>query len=215
MIKISLCILAVYLMYYAGNIAYDLFLKKEKEIHKEETEEFSLSEISEQYEELTATIGIEDVENLNTPKSFNKNPLYSDFTERNEERQELEYLRKLFESEQDLDEPDNTPKKASTETENPPYPEKTAPTEVDADAKGKTSNEQEIQESTEVIQRSQIITNKEAENSGIKEIEERDSPIPLKKEKQESQWKAMLNLSETLVQMVANYDGYKVYQSTM
>ena len=72
MIKISLCILAVYLTYYAGNILYDLFLKKEKEIYKEETEEFSLSEISEQYEDLTATIGIEDVENLNTPKSFNK-----------------------------------------------------------------------------------------------------------------------------------------------
>lgn len=61
MIKISLCILAVYLMYYAGNIWYDLFLKKEKENYKEEAEEFSLSEISEQYEDLTKNVGIEDV----------------------------------------------------------------------------------------------------------------------------------------------------------
>ncbi|WP_346986144.1 hypothetical protein [Chryseobacterium sp. POE27] len=111
MIKISLTILAVYVLYYAGNIVYDLFLKKEKETYKEETEEFSLSEISEQYEDLTATIGIEDVENLNTPKSFNKNVIHSDITEGNEERQDLEYLRKQFESEQDLDEFDNPSKK--------------------------------------------------------------------------------------------------------
>ncbi|STC94588.1 Uncharacterised protein [Chryseobacterium carnipullorum] len=103
--------MAVYLTYYAGNILYDLFLKKEKETYKEETEEFSLSEISEQYEDLTATIGIEDVENLNTPQSFNRNPIHSDYTEGNEERQDLEYLRELFESEQDLDEFDNPSKR--------------------------------------------------------------------------------------------------------
>ncbi|SQA87699.1 Uncharacterised protein [Chryseobacterium balustinum] len=51
MIKITLCILAVYLIYYSGNI-YDLFLKKEKK-YKVEMEEFSLSEISEQYANLT------------------------------------------------------------------------------------------------------------------------------------------------------------------
>lgn len=103
MIKISLCILAVYLMYYAGNIAYDLFLKKEKENDKEEAEEFSLSEISEQYENLTKNIGIEDVENLNTPKSFNKSIIHPDSIEGKEERQDLQHLREQFESEQDID----------------------------------------------------------------------------------------------------------------
>lgn len=34
-----------------------------------------------------------------------------------------------------------------------------------------------------------------------------------KKEKTKSHWKELLNLSETTVQMVANYDGQKVYHS--
>lgn len=95
--------MAVYLMYYAGNILYDLFLKKDKEHYKEESEEFSLSEISEQYEDLTKNVGIEDVENLNTPKSFSKNIIHPDSLEGKEERQDLQHLREQFESEQDID----------------------------------------------------------------------------------------------------------------
>lgn len=197
MIKISLTILAVYVLYYAGNIVYDLFLKKEKETYNEETEEFSLSEISEQYEDLTATIGIEDVENLNTPTSFNKNAIHSDITEGNQERQDLEYLRELFESEQDLDEFENPPKKDFTESENQSLPEKAKSSDEDFDQKEKTSDEKESQKPEEIIQPSPITVNADKEASRIKE------------------WKKMLNLSETLVQLVANHDGYKVYQSTM
>ncbi|WP_346985943.1 hypothetical protein [Chryseobacterium sp. POE27] len=196
MIKISLCILAVYLTYYAGNILYDLFLKKEKEIYKEETEEFSLSEISEQYEDLTATIGIEDVENLNTPKSFNKNVIYSDITEGNEERQDLEFLRELFESEQDLEEFENPLKKDFTGIENQSHLEKDESNEASFDQEDKISDEKEIEKPNET-ESSEATSNIDKETSRIKD------------------WKAMLNLSETLVQMVANYDGYKVYQSTM
>lgn len=194
MIKISLCILAVYLLYYAGNILYDLFLKKERETYKEETEEFSLSEISEQYEDLTKNVGIEDVENLNTPKSFNKNPIHSDITEGNEERQDLEYLRELFESEQDFDEFDNSSKKDSTEIENQPYPQKAD--EASFDQKDKIPDEKENEKPNET-ESSEATSNIDKETSRIKE------------------WKKMLNLSETLVQMVANYDGHKVYHSTM
>lgn len=197
MIKISLCILAVYLTYYAGNILYDLFLKKERETYKEETEEFSLSEISEQYEDLTKNVGIEDVENLNTPKSFNKNAIHSDITEGNEERQDLEYLREIFESEQDLDEPGIALKKDSTEIENQSHPEKAETIEVDFDQTEKISAEKENQKPNEVICENPTTVSTDQETSRIKD------------------WKAMLNLSETLVQMVANYDGYKVYQSTM
>ncbi|SUX48839.1 hypothetical protein [Chryseobacterium indoltheticum] len=193
MIKISLTILAVYLMYYAGNIIYDLFLKKEKESYKQETEEFSLSEISEQYENLTATIGIEDVENLNTPKSFNRNPIHSDITEGNEERQDLEYLREQFESEQDLDEFDNPSKKDFTEIENQSHLEKDESSEEYLHQKEKISTEK----ANKVISENPITVSTDQETSRIKD------------------WKAMLNLSETLVQMVANYDGYKVYQSIM
>ncbi|AZA49519.1 hypothetical protein EG346_15635 [Chryseobacterium carnipullorum] len=189
--------MAVYLTYYAGNILYDLFLKKEKETYKEETEEFSLSEISEQYEDLTATIGIEDVENLNTPQSFNRNPIHSDYTEGNEERQDLEYLRELFESEQDLDEFDNPSKKDFTEIETQSHPENAESSEESLDQNEKTSTEKENQKPDEVISENPITVSADQETSRIKE------------------WKAMLNLSETLVQMVANYDGYKVYQSTM
>ncbi|HBV15443.1 hypothetical protein, partial [Chryseobacterium carnipullorum] len=176
---------------------YDLFLKKEKESYKQETEEFSLSEISEQYENLTATIGIEDVENLNTPKSFNKNAIHSDITEGNEERQDLEYLRELFESERDLDEFDNPSKKDFTEIENQSHPEKDESTEEYFDPEEKISTEKENQKPNEVIRETPITINDNQETSRIKD------------------WKAMLNLSETLVQMVANYDGYKVYQSIM
>lgn len=196
MIKISLTILAVYLMYYAGNIVYDLFLKKEKESYKQETEEFSLSEISEQYEDLTATIGIEDVENLNTPKSFNRNPVHSDITEENKERQDLEHLRELFEAEQDLDEFDNPSKKDFTQIENQSHPKNAESSEVYFDQKDKIPDEKEEEKPNE-RESLETTSNIDKETSRIKD------------------WKAMLNLSETLVQLVANHDGYKVYQSTM
>ncbi len=196
MIKISLTILAVYLMYFAGNIVHDLFLKKEKESYKQETEEFSLSEISEQYEDLTMNVGIEDVENLNTPKSFNKNPIYSGITEGNEERQDLEYLRELFESEQDLDEFDNPSKKDVAENESLSYQKNTESSETSFDQKGKIPDVKEDEKPNE-RESLETISNIDKETDRIKD------------------WKAMLNLSETLVQMVANYDGYKVYQSIM
>jgi hypothetical protein len=197
MIKISLCILAVYLMYYAGNIAYDLFLKKEKGTDKEETVEFSLSEISEQYEDLTKNIGIEDVENLNTPKSFHKKQIHSDFTEGKDERQDLEYLRQLFESEQDLDEPDNPSKKDYTENENQSYSEKTESSEVHLDLSKTTSTEQESQQPIEEFKQNRISDKKDEKTSKAND------------------WKKMLNLSETMVQLVANQNGYKTYQSIM
>ncbi len=197
MIKISLCILAVYLMYYAGNIGYDLFLKKEKEIYKDEADEFSLSEISEQYQDSTKNIGIEDVENINTPKSFNKNQFLSDSIEGKDERQDLQYLREQFESEQDLDEPDNPSEKNSTENENQPHPKKTDSNDDYFEQKEKTSSEKESPELNEVTEQSQISVDIDKENSRVKE------------------WKKMLNLSETMVQLVANHNGYKTYQSIM
>lgn len=197
MVKISLCILAVYLIYYAGNIAYDLFLKKEKETCKEEADEFSLSEISGQYQDSTQNIGIEDVENINTPKSFSKNQILSDASEGKDERQDLEYLREQFESEQDLDEPDNPSITESTENENQPYPEKTDFNDAYVEQNEKTPIEKESPERSEMTQQSQISVDIDKENSRIKE------------------WKKMLNLSETMVQLVANQNGYKTYQSIM
>lgn len=174
MIKISLTILAVYLVYYAGNILYDLFLKKGKELYKEETEEFSMSRISEEHQNSAQNIGIEDVENINTPKSFGKSQTHSEIPERTEERQDMKRLRERFESEQDLDEPHDETKEDSVDTENSSYSE--------------NHNQQEsVQTQTD--------KNKETVKS--------------------KDWKTLLNLSETLVQLVANHDGHKVYSSIL
>jgi len=197
MIKISLCILTVYLIYYAVNIMYDLFIKKEKENYKVEMEEFSLSEISEQYEDHTKNVGIEEVENINTPKSFSKNQIYSEINEGMGEIQNLEYLRERFESEQDLDEFENLLKNNPVQNENEPFYEKANSTEVYIDQKEIQSAENGKKNPEEVYHQQPITVDAAQENNRIKE------------------WKSMLNLSETLVQMVANNDGHKIYQSIM
>ncbi|WP_312901485.1 hypothetical protein [Chryseobacterium taichungense] len=177
MIKISLCILAVYLMYYAGNILYDLFLKKEKENYKEEAEEFSLSEISEQYEDLTKNVGIEDVENLNTPKSFNKNIIHPDSIEGKHERQDLQHLREQFESEQDIDNFQND----EGMSEDQPGISDTLP----------SHNEEKIP--NQYTDKSNLTVSKTNKDK----------------------FRNLLNLAETSVQLIANNNGYKTYQSIM
>ena len=150
MIKFSLLLLTAYVLYYAGNIIYDLFLKKEVTTHHEESEVFSLSDFTNEKENPT-TVGIEDVETLNMPKSFNKKEIIPQFSSPNEEILSLEELRQRFESEQDLDDlPEVQPEK-----------KKEAP---------------------------------KAKDNG---------------------WQNILNLSETMVQLVSNIDGHKVYHSTM
>ena len=150
MIKFSLLLLTAYVLYYAGNIIYDLFLKKEVTTHHEESEVFSLSDFTNEKENPT-TVGIEDVETLNMPKSFNKKEIIPQFSSPNEEILSLEELRQRFESEQDLNDiSDSEPEK---------------------------------------------------EKEALKE--------------KDSNWRNILNLSETMVQLVSNIDGHKVYQSTM
>ena len=149
MIKFSLLLLTAYVLYYAGNIIYDLFLKKAATTNQEESEVFSLSDFSET--EDAKNIGIEDVENLNTPQSFTKKEIIPKLSSEHEERLSLDELRQRFESEQDLDHiSDNEPEK-----------KKEAPKEKD------------------------------------------------------SSWQNILNLSETMVQLVSNIDGHKVYHSIM
>lgn len=150
MIKFSLLLLTAYVLYYAGNIIYDLFLKKEVTTHHEESEVFSLSDFTNEKENPTM-VGIEDVETLNMPKSFNKKEIIPQFSSPNEERLSLDELRQRFESEQDLDEI------PEVETEKKNEPQKT----------------------------------------------------------KDNGWQHILNLSETMVQLVANIDGHKVYHSTM
>lgn len=118
MLKYSLILLGAYLLYYAGNIVYDLFLKKDTIGQTNAMEEFSLGEFAENNKDEVQEIGIEDVENLNTPKSFSKRELILTSHGDSDELQDMEYWRQKFESEQNMDEFDN--KKESTEytTEN-------------------------------------------------------------------------------------------------
>lgn len=102
MTKFLIILLALYILYYIGNIIYDLFIKKESTLVTEESDVFSLAEFEEQNRDAVTTVGIEDVENLNTPKSFNKKE-FPIKTEISEEREDIEVWRRRFESEQNID----------------------------------------------------------------------------------------------------------------
>lgn len=150
MIKFSLLLLTVYVLYYAGNIVYDLFLKKTTTTNQEESEVFSLSDFTNEKKDATV-VGIEDVENLTMPKSFTQKEIIPKLSPQDEERPSLEELRQRFESEQDLDD----------------------------------------------------VPQKEPEQKN-------EAP-----KTRDNQWYQILNLSETMVQLVSNVDGHKVYHSTM
>jgi len=119
MLKYSFILLAVYFLYYAGNIVYDLFLKKEKTIHTDDTEEFSLADFAKSENLPPSSIGIEDVENIRTPKSFLKSEIpISKAQNTFEKNPDLEELRRRFESEQDIDGYDNDDEPVKNTTEN-------------------------------------------------------------------------------------------------
>lgn len=102
--KYIIIVITIYLLYYLGNILFDVFLKKESMLLKEETEEFSFTEFSKNIENRTTEVGIEDVEKLNTPKSFIKSD-YQFYENNNDSEKEidLETLRKKFEAEEHIE----------------------------------------------------------------------------------------------------------------
>lgn len=102
MAKFLMILFFLYVIYYAGNIVYDLFIKKDTSTETEESDVFSITEFEEENRGDITNVGIEDVENLNTPKSFNKREFPIN-EEPSEERQDIEVLRKRFESEQNID----------------------------------------------------------------------------------------------------------------
>ena len=119
MLKYSLILLGAYFLYYAGNIVYDLFLKKEKTLHTDATEEFSLADFAKSENLPPSSIGIEDVENIRTPKSFLKSEIpISKAQNTFEKNPDLEELRRRFESEQDIDGFDNDDEPVKNTTEN-------------------------------------------------------------------------------------------------
>ncbi|WP_144281049.1 hypothetical protein [Chryseobacterium echinoideorum] len=104
MIKIIISIVAVYLLYYSGNIVYDLFLKKDYSGKKEETEEYLLIGFSEKNTNKVQEVRIDDVENIKTPNSFNKKEVVPSVQEEQQnDSRDLDYIRRKFESEQEID----------------------------------------------------------------------------------------------------------------
>ena len=179
MMKYTLILLGAYFLYYAGNIIYDLFLKKEKNVQAEVTEEFSFSEFSQKDHPPPTYVEIEDVERVNTPKSYLKREVFPEQKQSSfEENPDLEEMRKRFEAEQDLDEPI-------------PISEQSTP-------------EKQAENSDEI---------KEIPNQNRSEIAE--NPKRKGMIQKRNLWKELLNLSETTVKMVANYEGQKVYHSTL
>ncbi|MCF2218758.1 hypothetical protein H9Q08_05525 [Chryseobacterium sp. PS-8] len=119
MLKYSLILLGAYFLYYAGNIVYDLFLKKDKIVHTDATEEFSLADFAQSESLPPSSIEIEDVENIRTPKSFLKSKIpISQVQNTFQENPDLEVLRRRFESEQDIDGFDNDEEPVKNTTEN-------------------------------------------------------------------------------------------------
>lgn len=104
MSKLLLVILAIYIIYYAGNIIFDLFFDKRNEVKSEEDDQFSIHEFEKENHVEAEIIGIEDVENLQTPDSFSKNNFTSPTDENTEQRQDLDYWRTMFEYEENIDE---------------------------------------------------------------------------------------------------------------
>lgn len=108
MTKFIIILLAVYILYYVGNIIYDLYLKKDSNIKVEESEEFSLSDFADENSAEIKNIGIEDVENLNTPKSFGKSEVVAmQNNNSSDENENIEYWREKFEAEESIDDFEN------------------------------------------------------------------------------------------------------------
>jgi hypothetical protein len=173
--KIMISIITVYLLYYAGNMIYDLYLKKDNSKKQDDTEEYSLKEFVNGNADEITKVCIDDVENINTPQSFSKKELFSDAGESSDENNDLEFWRNKFESEKDIDSFD----KSSQVNQ---QPEKKAEIAIS----GESENFQE-----EVVA---------------------DQP-PSKYELYQKQFYQFLNLAETSVQVLADRDGCKVYQS--
>ena len=189
MTKFLIILIALYVLYYIGNIVYDLFIKKGSTLITEESDFFSLAEFEEQNRDDVTTVGIEDVENLNTPKSFNKRefPVNNDLSEN---REDIEVWRQRFESEQNID---------SFES-------------------GILANKEEEIAFVKIIEENsnnQGDTEDEDANdhndNTDKSLEAANIQLPRKVDN--AQFREMFNQAETIVQTIEHEDGRKVFQN--
>lgn len=103
MTKFTLAVLTIYILYYSGNIFYDLYFRKTPEKNKPDAEElFSISDMADKDQPEITQVGIEDAETLNTPSSFTSNYSEAESLSNSEHITDLEALRRKFELEEAL-----------------------------------------------------------------------------------------------------------------
>ena len=122
-------ILGLYFLYYVGMVIYDLFLKKEKVVEAENSEQnYSISDFAQQNKETPVVVGIEDVENIRTPKSYEE--IQEPFLSATDENQDIEKLKSKYEEENNLEEEEmeiaenKTESEEQTENKNPSIADK-------------------------------------------------------------------------------------------
>lgn len=116
-------ILGLYFLYYVGMVIYDLFLKKEKVVDAENSEQnYSISDFAQQNKETPVVVGIEDVENIRTPKSYEE--IQEPFLSATDENQDIEKLKNKYEDENKLEEEEMEIAEEQTENKNPSIADK-------------------------------------------------------------------------------------------
>lgn len=116
-------ILGLYFLYYVGMLIYDLFLKKEKVVEAENSEQnYSISDFAQQNKETPVVVGIEDVENIRTPKSYEE--IQEPFLSATDENQDIEKLKNKYEDENKLEEEEMEIAEEQTENKNPSIADK-------------------------------------------------------------------------------------------
>ena len=104
-------------------VIYDLFLKKEKVVEAENSEQnYSISDFAQQNKETPVVVGIEDVENIRTPKSYEE--IQEPFLSATDENQDIEKLKNKYEDENKLEEEEMEIAEEQTENKNPSIADK-------------------------------------------------------------------------------------------
>lgn len=179
-------LIALYILYYVGNIIYDLFLKTKSTAKIDDNEIFSLVEFEEEHRSDVKMVGIEDVENLTTPKSFYRKQFPIEIV-RSEERQDIDDYRRRFESEQNID---SFEEESSLE-----QPEETIEEEAEEDV------ENEVEE--------------DLYNEEVDQLENIEEHLLKLEKASNNYWENVLNIASSSVQLVQNLKGHKVYHSTL
>ena len=179
-------LIALYILYYVGNIIYDLFLKTKSTAKSDDNEIFSLVEFEEEHRSDVKTVGIEDVENLTTPKSFYRKQFPIEIV-RSEERQDIDDYRRRFESEQNIDSFDE-----ESSLEQP---------------------EEIIEEDTEEVVENEV--EEDLYNEEVDQRENIEEHLLKLEKASNNYWENVLNIASSSVQLVQNLKGHKVYHSTL